>query len=246
VKKLDFAEELTRTKVLLGTLREGRVTGKRKLSHKTMYNKLIPTEDLIKILYSPSHFNFPFYYLEVKIVGTSFTENNPRASRPGEPVLIRRDVLIHEFFENFGRIFFWSPEETLFDMIRNQPFEKVLSLAYGMENAIRIKADPKNPFDSNAIAVYVAVDIWREFLLVGYIPRGISEFIAERNWKDKFLVLGARADGLGMKVQMLFHNFPITNATGVRLNAKDMEEEVAKNNKDFLSLNELRRILEDK
>jgi len=143
----------------------------------------------------------------IKIVGTNFHSI-------ASPTL-KRSSIIKDFFENFSQL---VPE--LLDLkVSKTLIKRIHERSSTLRRHIFFKEEPKNPFDKNAIAIFVVKLGQRNLSIdVGYFPKHISAAIAERKFQDMFLV-SVIPDGRGMKVGVIFHE-PLKEKEVMKKNSK--------------------------
>ena len=162
--------------------------------------------------------NYGLYAGKIKVVGTSFRD---------QKTLATGQTILREFFkttssDSFGII---NLERTALNIGYFENFVEQLN------KFVKIEREPNNPYDPNAIVVYVNYD--NRFMKVGYFPKDIAEIVVERKYKS--YLVGYEKDGRGMILSMIFEIQVIESIVSPVYNENK--------NLGFMSLNKMRKRL---
>ena len=158
------------------------------------------------------------YVARIKVVGTSFRDHKTLAT--GQTIL--REFFKTTSSDSFGII---NLERTALNIGYFENFVEQLN------KFVKIEREPNNPYDPNAIVVYVNYD--NRFMKVGYFPKDIAEIVVERKYKS--YLVGYEKDGRGMILSMIFEIQVIESIVSPVYNENK--------NLGFMSLNKMRKRL---
>ena len=167
------------------------------------------------------------YGARIKVVGTSFRDHKFLAT--GQSIL--KEFFKTMFYDSVGM----NEIRELFDdavFLRTGRFLKeIKKIQKDISERVKIEREPNNPYDPNAIAVYVNYD--NRFMKVGYFPKDIAEIVVERKYKS--YLVGYEKDGRGMILSMIFEIQVIESIVSPVYNENK--------NLGFMSLNKMRKRL---
>lgn len=176
---------------------------------------------------SPLFPDYGIYGGYVKIVGTSF--RNEKTSLP-------RHVTIRGFFErNTSKSTYSGDLRGFISVVNVKDIEEVEDIQKDINRYIRIQRELDNPYDSNAIAVYVENSSLA--IKIGYFPKDLAELIAEQ--KFRYYVVGFEKSGKGMMLTMIFVSKKIQDMKAKLAVLESNENESL----GFMSLNKMRKRL---
>jgi len=164
----------------------------------------------------------------IKIVGTSFRD---------KITLTTGQVTLKEFFGKVGTTpSFFGDLEEIFRKIKsgNVDIEWIENFQKKINEFVKIEREPNNPYDPNAIVVYV--NYVNRFIKVGYLSKDLAEFIVTQ--KLKCYIVGFKKSGRGMILTMIF-TFPEIQVVESLVPPVHNENR----NLGFMSLNKMRRRL---
>ena len=176
---------------------------------------------------TPLHEDYGIHGGCIKVVGTSFknTENS-----------LPRHITIRGFFEKTPSKSTYS--SNLINLCRDiniKAIKEVEDIQQDINQYVKVKRDLKNPYDPNAIAVYV--NTVRKFTKVGYFPKNLSELIVINEFK--YYVVGFEKSGKGIMLTMVFNS---PDVSFIALNSR-VEELKKSEGIGFISLNKIRKKL---
>lgn len=164
----------------------------------------------------------------IKVVGTSF--RNMITLSTGQATL-------KEFFnklqtKSIGRS---RGLEGAFSRIETEGIKWAEDLQKTMNELIKIERQPNNPYDHNAIAVYV--NYVNRFTKVGYFPKDLAEIVVTK--KFKYYIVGFEKSGRGIMLTMIF-NSPEIPVVEFDPRVTELREDKSLG---FMSLNKIRKRL---
>ena len=163
----------------------------------------------------------------IKVAGTSFS--NTGSSLP-------RHVTIRGFFErNTSKSTYSHHLRGLLSIINERDIEEIKAVQEDISKYVRVQKELDNPYDSNAIAVYVENSSLA--IKVGYFPKDLAELIAKQ--KFRYYVVGFEKSGKGMMLTMIFVSQEVQ---GMKAKLAVLESNGNKS-LSFMSLNKIRRKL---
>jgi len=105
-----------------------------------------------------------------------------------------------------------------------------------ISDIVTMRRDPANPFDINAIGVYVD-----DKYDIGYLPKELSEFVVKEVLPGRFFIIGY--EPIGKNTNLRLRATFITEKTMVSAPVVAMKKEIKKEPLGFMSLSKMRRKL---
>jgi len=170
------------------------------------------------------------YGARIKVVGTSFRDHKFLAT--GQSIL--KEFFKTMFYDSVGM----NEIRELFDdavfLRTGSIIKEIEKFQKDISEFVKIEREPNNPYDPNAIIVYVNYD--SRFMKVGYFPKDLAEIAVKNKYKN--YLVGYEKDGRGMILSMIFKSPEIQVVESITSPVYDENK-----NLGFMSLNKMRKRL---